>query len=131
MSTAKLQKYVNLALNNSSEGEASTAARMFFKKLRSLDMRFNSKTWNLTGAQARKLMELGGVQLKGAKPEPKPEPTVDSQRVITLKDVLHGMDIESSKARRILRNKFGKCGSWVFTPEEGARARDILREYCK
>lgn len=133
MSTAKLQKYVNLALNNSSEGEASTAARMFFKKLRSLDMRFNSKTWNLTGAQARKLMELGGVQFKGAEPksEPKSEPTVDSQRVITLGDVLYGMDIESSKARRILRNKFGKRGSWVFTPEEGARARDILREYCK
>ena len=139
MSTAKLQKYVNLALNNSSEGEASTAARMFFKKLRSLDMRFNSKTWNLTGAQARKLMELGGVQLKGAEPKPEPKETPDEvyvnlddgSRVITLKDVLYGMDIESSKARRILRNKFGKCGPWVFTPKEGARARDILREYCK
>ena len=75
MSTAKLQKYVNLALNNSSEGEASTAARMFFKKLRSLDMRFNSKSWGLTGEQARKLMELGGVQIKGAKLKTEPKET--------------------------------------------------------
>lgn len=128
MSTAKLQKYVNLALNNSSEGEASTAARMFFKKLRSLDMRFNSKSWGLTGEQARKLMELGGVQIKGAKP--KIEPDLGSGLELNLADVIRmtGLDIEPSKARRILRKVFGKRGSWKFTMAEAKAAADILKK---
>lgn len=128
MSTAKLQKYVNLALNNSSEGEASTAARMFFKKLRSLDMRFNSKSWGLTGEQARKLMELGGVQIKGAKP--KTEPDLGSGLELNLADVIRmtGLDIEPSKARRILRKVFGKRGSWKFTMAEAKAAADILKK---
>jgi len=122
----KLQKYVNLALNNSSEGEASTAARMFFKKLRSLDMRFNSKSWGLTGEQARKLMELGGVQIKGAKPEP----DLGSGLELNLADVIRmtGLDIEPSKARRILRKVFGKRGSWKFTMAEAKAAADILKK---
>ena len=68
MSIQRLQKYVNLALNNSSEGEARNAASRFFKTLKSLDMRFNSKQWNLSKAQALQLAELGGVQLKGVEP---------------------------------------------------------------
>ena len=139
MSTAKLQKYVNLALNNSSEGEASTAARMFFKKLRSLDMRFNSKSWGLTGEQARKLMELGGVQIKGAKSKTEPKETPDEvqvnmdagPRTTTLKEVLEGLDIEPSKARRILRKVFGKRGSWLFTYDEAVEARATLIKYSK
>lgn len=128
MSTTKLQKYVNLALNNSSEGEASTAARMFFKKLRSLDMRFNSKSWGLTGEQARKLMELGGVQIKGAKL--KTEPDLGSGLELNLADVIRmtGLDIEPSKARRILRKVFGKRGSWKFTMAEAKAAADILKK---
>lgn len=121
MSTAKLQKYVNLALNNSSEGEAQTAARMFFKKLRSLDMRFNSKTWGLTKDQAHKLMVLGGVQIKGAKPEPsKAEPVSTDGEVFTLSDLCKFYGMEPSKARRILRKHFGtqnKRWSWTFGPE--------------
>lgn len=144
MSTTKLQKYVNLALNNSSEGEASTAARMFFKKLRSLDMRFNSKSWGLTGEQARKLMELGGVQIKGAKKESAEEMAervrkeiyghnnadLGSGLELNLADVIRmtGLDIEPSKARRILRKVFGKRGSWKFTMAEAKAAADILKK---
>lgn len=65
MSVSKLTKYINLALNNSSEGEASTSARMFFKKLASLDMKFNPSTFNLTRAQARRLADLAGKVFKG------------------------------------------------------------------
>lgn len=65
MSVSKLTKYINLALNNSSEGEASTSARMFFKKLTSLDMKFNPSTFNLTRAQARRLADLAGKVFKG------------------------------------------------------------------
>lgn len=86
MSIQRLQKYVNLALNNSSEGEARNAASRFFKTLKSLDMRFNSKQWNLTKEQAYSLAELGGVQLKvkptksaSAKPESKPAPDVKAE----------------------------------------------------
>lgn len=61
----KLTKYINLALNNSSEGEASTAARMFFKKMESLDLRFNPKTFNLTRSEAVKLANLAGKVFKG------------------------------------------------------------------
>lgn len=65
MSVSKLTKYINLALNNSSEGEAQTSARMFFKKLTSLDMKFNTRTFNLTRAQARRLADLAGKVFKG------------------------------------------------------------------
>lgn len=65
MSVSKLTKYINLALNNSSEGEAQTSARMFFKKLASLDMKFNPRTFNLTRAQARDLANLAGKVFKG------------------------------------------------------------------
>lgn len=65
MSVSKLTKYINLALNNSSEGESSTAARMFFKKLTSLDMKFNPKTFNLTRAQACRLADLADKVFKG------------------------------------------------------------------
>lgn len=65
MSISKLTKYINLALNNSSEGEAQTAARMFFKKLEQLDMRFNTRTFNLTRAQAKTLADLAGKVFKG------------------------------------------------------------------
>lgn len=76
MSIQRLQKYVNLALNNSSEGEARNAASRFFKTLKSLDMRFNSKTWGLNKEQALKLADLGGVALKL-----KAEPTVAAETV--------------------------------------------------
>ncbi len=65
MSVSKLTKYINLALNNSSEGEAQTSARMFFKKLASLDMKFNPRTFNLTRSQARRLAYLAGKVFKG------------------------------------------------------------------
>ena len=65
MSVSKLTKYINLALNNSSEGEAQTSARMFFKKLASLDMKFNPHTFNLTRAQARRLADIAGKVFKG------------------------------------------------------------------
>lgn len=65
MSVSKLTKYINLALNNSSEGEAQTSARIFFKKLASLDMKFNPRTFNLTRAQARRLADLAGKVFKG------------------------------------------------------------------
>ncbi len=68
MSIQRLQKYVNLALNNSSEGEARNAASRFFKTLKSLDMRFNSRQFGLTKEQALKLADLGGVVLKGVAP---------------------------------------------------------------
>lgn len=86
MSIQRLQKYVNLALNNSSEGEARNAASRFFKTLKSLDMRFNSSQFGITKEQAYSLAELGGVQLKvkptkaaSAKPEPKPTPDVKAE----------------------------------------------------
>lgn len=65
MPIIKLTKYINLALNNSSEGEASSAARMFFKKMESLDLRFNPKTFNLTRSEAIKLADLAGKVFKG------------------------------------------------------------------
>lgn len=68
MSIQRLQKYVNLALNNSSEGEARNAASRFFKTLKSLDMRFNSREFGLTKDQALQLADLGGVVLKGVTP---------------------------------------------------------------
>lgn len=68
MSIQRLTKYVNLALNNSSEGEARNAASRFFKTLKSLDMRFNSKQWGLSKADSLRLAELGGVKLKGVEP---------------------------------------------------------------
>lgn len=133
MLTAKFKKFINLALNNSNENEAQTAARMFFRKLKSLDMKFNSKSWGLTGEQARKLMELGGVQIKGAKPEkPKTEQNdYEGPRTTTLKDVLEGLDIDPSKARRILRKVFGKRGSWLFTHDEAVEARLTIIKHMK
>lgn len=68
MSIQRLQKYVNLALNNSSEGEARNAASRFFKTLKSLDMRFNSRQFGLSKSDALRLADLGGVVLKGVTP---------------------------------------------------------------
>lgn len=87
MTIDRLTKYVRLALNNSSEGEAQNAARRFFKTLKSLGMRFNSRQFGLTKAEALRLAELGGVVLKGvaptkaasAKPDPKPAPDVKAE----------------------------------------------------
>lgn len=73
MSIQRMNKYVALALNNSSEGEARNAASRFFKTLKSLDMRFNSKQWGLNKEQALRLAELGGVELK-IKPTKTAEP---------------------------------------------------------
>lgn len=68
MTIDRLTKYVRLALNNSSEGEAQNAARRFFKTLKSLDMRFNSRQFGLTKEEALRLADLGGVVLKGVTP---------------------------------------------------------------
>lgn len=85
MSIQRLQKYVNLALNNTSEGEARNAASRFFKTLKSLDMRFSSRQFGLSKADALRLADLGGVVLKGVTPTKtataKPEPKAASKPV--------------------------------------------------
>lgn len=68
MSIQRLQKYVNLALNNTSEGEARNAASRFFKTLKSLDMRFSSRQFGISKADALRLADLGGVVIKGETP---------------------------------------------------------------
>lgn len=127
--TAKLQKLVNLALGTNNEGEGSNAARMFFKKLKSLDMKFSSKTWGLTGDQARRLMELGGVQIKGA------EPKVEGSRKLAdlLKEIhtSYGVDIAALKARAVLRRKMSFYPGTTFNGPEIKAAKDILvQTFC-
>lgn len=83
MNITKLKKYINLALNNSSEGEASTAARMFFSKLNQMGGSFNPAVFGITRGEAAKLATLAGKIFKGlndgtevkAKPQPKPQET--------------------------------------------------------
>lgn len=124
---SKLQKYVNLALNNSSEHEAQSAARMFFKKLSSQNLKFNSKAYGITGDQARKLMELGGVQIKGSKPE-------GSCKLADLLKEIHtayGVDIAALKARSVLRRKMPFYPGTTFTGPEVKVAKDILvQTFC-
>lgn len=112
MSVSKLTKYINLALNNSSEGEAQTSARMFFKKLASLDMKFNPRTFNLTRAQARRLAYLAGKVFKGlndtdaleAAAETAEAPKAKKPRMRGVKEVCYRyfdcIDMNDAKARR-------------------------------
>jgi hypothetical protein len=65
MNLIKLKKYINLALNNSSEGEASTASKMFFNKLKSMDVKFNPSNFGLSRLEAVKLANLAGKIFKG------------------------------------------------------------------
>ncbi|XAO54160.1 hypothetical protein [Yersinia phage vB_YenM_P744] len=123
MNHTKLQKYVNLAINNSSTAEASTAARMFFKKLKSLDMKFSSKTWGLNKDQAVHLMKLGNVQIKGTKPE---EPKNIGEDIITLAEMCSSLNMTPSKARRILRKRFGNAKRWAWNVGHDA---DLIKSY--
>lgn len=110
MSVSKLTKYINLALNNSSEGEAQTSARMFFKKLASLDMKFNPRTFNLTRAQARRLADLAGKVFKGLNDAETLEapaaeaPKAKKPRMRGVKEVCYRyfdcIDMDDAKARR-------------------------------
>lgn len=65
MNVSKMKKYINLALNNSSEGEASTAARMFFSKLNSMGVSFNPAVFGLKRSEAAKLATLAGKIFRG------------------------------------------------------------------
>lgn len=65
MNLLKLKKYINLALNNSSEGEASTAAKMFFNKLKSLNVKFNPAVFGLSRHEAINLANLAGKIFRG------------------------------------------------------------------
>ncbi|ADR32520.1 hypothetical protein VR7_gp145 [Escherichia phage vB_EcoM_VR7] len=60
MKTSKLVKYVKLALNNSSEAEAQSAARMFFKRLTAEGISFNPAVFGITRGEAAKLATLAG-----------------------------------------------------------------------
>lgn len=103
MPIQRLQKYVNLALNNSSEGEARSAASRFFKTLKSLDMRFNSREFGLTKDQALQLADLGGVVLKGVTPT-KTAPAKPAKKSKSVKAICFSYfertDMNCSKARR-------------------------------
>ena len=84
MNITKLKKYINLALNNSSIGEASTAARMFFSKLTQMGGSFNPAVFGITRGEAAKLATLAGKTFKGlndgAEAEVKPAPTKSKAR---------------------------------------------------
>lgn len=70
MNRDRTLKFMRLALGNPNENEAAVAAKRFFKQLPG---RFSSKEWGITGDEARRLMKLAGVQIKGGE-QPKPEP---------------------------------------------------------
>ncbi|QWQ55997.1 hypothetical protein [Escherichia phage P479] len=82
MKTSKLVKYIKLALNNSSEAEAQSAARMFFKRLTAEGISFNPAVFGITRGEAAKLATLAGKIFKGlndgqVKPEVKPTPKAE------------------------------------------------------
>ena len=125
MSVSKLTKYINLALNNSSEGEAQTAARMFFKKLASLDMKFNPRAFNLTRAQARRLAYLADKVFKGlndaetleapaAEAPIRKKANANSVKLNVRKtcyDEFDKVDMEDGKARRAIIDRLvSECG---------------------
>lgn len=102
MTIDRLTKYVSLALNNSSEGEARNAARRFFKTLKSLDMRFNSRQFGLTKAEALRLAELGGVVLKGVEPAVKAKPEAKAKAQASDERETYGFGGLSFKSKRAL-----------------------------
>lgn len=136
MNHSKMNKLVQLALRNPNENEAAVAAKMFFKKL--TGNRFLSTQWGLSGDDARRLMKLGGVQVKGAKPEPAP---VYSQTVeeyteavscliklmerdgeVRLSPVCLYLRMKPSTARRKLRAVYGTGLRWVFISKDDLMA---------
>lgn len=128
MNHTKMNKLVQLALCNPNENEAAVTAKMFFKKL--TGNRFVSTQGGLSGDDARRLMKLGDVQVKGTKPEP---PPVYSQTIeeyteavscltmlmrrdgeVRLSQICLYLRMKPSTARRKLRAVYGVGLRWVF-----------------
>lgn len=146
MNLTKLQKFVNLALNNKNENEARVAAKQLFSRLEKLGIKFKPSLFNLTVTEGVRIYNLSGTA-PGVKPEVKPEPVkkevnreINPQnRPHTLAQIiesihkLHGeVEIPAAKARATLRRKMPFYPGTKFTDEEACLALEILvKHFCK
>lgn len=131
MNRDRTLKFMRLALGNPNENEATVAAKRFFKQLPG---RFSSREWGITGDEARRLMKLAGVQVKGGE-QPKvsgdlyqgilsPMNTKFSDsfwvrfkglREVSLKQLCEALGVTPPAARRQLRKVLECDGSWVWS----------------
>lgn len=139
LNVSKMNKVIQLALKNPNENEAKVAASRFFKYLKG--HRFVSTQWGLTGDDARRLMSLAGVKVKGVKEEVKVEPKDESKVMsydtfagycgliaslrsllemngeVKLSQICELMGMKATTARRKLRAVYGAGTRWVFTTD--------------
>lgn len=143
LNVSKMNKVIQLALKNPNENEAKVAASRFFKYLKG--HRFVSTQWGLTGNDARRLMSLAGVKVKGVKEEvkvePKAEPKDESKAMpydtfasycnliaslrsllemngeVKLSQICELMGMKATTARRKLRAVYGAGTRWVFSTD--------------
>lgn len=141
LNVSKMNKVIQLALKNPNENEAKVAASRFFKYLKG--HRFVSTQWGLTGDDARRLMSLAGVKVKGVKEEVKVEPKAEPESKVMSYDTFAGycgliaslrslletngevklsqicelMGMKATTARRKLRAVYGAGTRWVFTTD--------------
>ena len=136
----KLQKFVNLALNNANENEAKTAARQLMVRLNREGITFKPSTFNLTLAQATRLHDLSKDSTPEVNPHEKtPEKlrkevhghnNEDLDKVTSLKEICESLNVSAQDARRVLRRKFYRPeAGWVFNSGETERVKDILKTH--
>lgn len=135
LNVSKMNKVIQLALKNPNENEAKVAASRFFKYLKG--HRFVSTQWGLTGDEARRLMSLAGVRVKGVKEEVKVEPEskamaydtfdgycgliaslrslLEMNGEVKLSQICELMGMKATTARRKLRAVYGAGTRWVFS----------------
>lgn len=137
LNVSKMNKVIQLALKNPNEHEAKVAASRFFKYLKG--HRFVSTQWGLTGDDARRLMSLAGVKVKGVKEEVKPEPEskamaydtfdgyckviaslrslLEMNGEVRLSQICEILGMKATTARRKLRAVYGAGTRWVFSTD--------------
>ncbi|QBQ72958.1 hypothetical protein QJV43_gp42 [Serratia phage Serbin] len=151
----KLQKFVNLALNNANENEAKTAARQLMARLYREGVTFKPSLFNLSLTEATRLYDLAAdedidhaaeetrmADKKGRTPHEKAYEKArkdvhghneeDLDKVTSLKDICESLNVSAQDARRVLRRKFYRPeAGWVFNIGETERVKDILKTHFK
>lgn len=149
----KLQKFVNLALNNANENEAKTAARQLMARLYREGITFKPSLFNLSLTDSTRLYNLAAdddinhaaeesrmADKNGRTPHEKAYEKArkdvhghneeDLDKKTTLKEICEALNLSAQDARRVLRRKFYRPeAGWVFNLGETERVKDILKTH--